>query len=62
MYCPTPEEIAEACAAIQATWSPVEELRRRVGRCPVRIHRIRLGDLHSEANCHARTILARDYE
>lgn len=28
-YCPTPQQIREACAAIQATWSPDKERRRR---------------------------------
>ena len=29
---PTPEEITEACQAIQATWSPGERLRRLIPR------------------------------
>lgn len=28
---PSPAEIAEACEEIQATWSEVDELRRRAG-------------------------------
>ena len=27
-HIPTPEEIAERCAAIQATWTPAERMRR----------------------------------
>lgn len=33
-YVPTPEEIRLACLAIQATWSPDEEQRRRVFKSP----------------------------
>jgi hypothetical protein len=29
-YVPTPEQIAEACLAIQATWTPQQERSRRV--------------------------------
>jgi hypothetical protein len=37
---PSPEEIRRACLALQATWSPLQEYRRRVahleyGRSPI---------------------------
>ncbi len=33
-YLPTAEEVAEACEAIRAGWSPKERERRAGGPCP----------------------------